>query len=227
MAQKATLSVFGKKSKNAIVVPELPLSVRNNCQFGKWMLGDREYGSKLAITILKFGKFFGNLGQTQNTLWGQIWFVAEGGELPKDVVMVTYIKGRSLRDFNRLVASVQSRGIEPAEGIFVADFIEHASQKIDGDGVSQPILYYSLKWDWIERDDRQRIDRIAKILADKNNLGCLIDLDNTQQMTCLDDLPPQEVAEIVLNRPRRNLEESILASDRGPSESHLPVAAAS
>src|SRR4028119_953280 len=99
-------SVFGAKPPNALLVPEIPIAVRNNCQIGKWTIGDTEYGSKCSMTILKFSKFFGDLGKTSQSLWAQIWFVAESGELPKGVVMVTYIKTRSLNDFNRLVISV-------------------------------------------------------------------------------------------------------------------------
>ncbi|MBK4732354.1 hypothetical protein JJD41_21150 [Oxynema sp. CENA135] len=194
MAKKATISVFGTKPENAIVVPELPLAVRNNCQSGKWTIGDEEYGSKLSMTILKFSKFFGSLGQTHNTLWGQIWFVAESGELPKGVVMVTYIKGRSLSDFNRLVASVQARGIEPAEGIFIPEFLKHSGQKPDETGVLKPINYYSLKWDWLERSEWDSLEQAAAVLSDSQNLSRMIDLESTTNMVCLDNLPPHEIA---------------------------------
>jgi hypothetical protein len=194
MSKKATISVFGTKPENAIVVPELPISAKNNCQAGKWTIGDEEYGSKLAMTILKFSKFFGSLGQTKHTLWGQIWFVAEGGELPHDVVMVTYVKGRSLSDFNRLVASVQARGVEPAEGVFVPDFIKHSGQKPDENGVIKPINYYSLKWDWIERSDWEMVEQAAIVLSDPQNLSRMIDLEGTREMVCLDNLPPAEIA---------------------------------
>lgn len=193
-SEKPTISVFGSKEKQAILVPEMPISVRNNCQSGKWMIGDEEYGSKSSMTIIKFSKFFGNLGQTQNTLWGQIWFVAESGELPQGVLLVTYIKSRSLSDFNRLVASVQSKGVEPAMGIFVPEFVRHSSQKPDENGVLKPINYYSLKWSWVERSDWSVLEQAAAILADAANLSRMIDLEGTQQMICLDNLSPQEVA---------------------------------
>lgn len=192
--KKPTLSVFGVKPTNAIVVPELPIAARNNCQSGKWTIGDEEYGSKLAMTILKFSKFFGSLGQTKNTLWGQIWFVAEAGEMPHNVVMVTYIKGRSLSDFNRLVASIQARSIEPAEGIFVPEFVKHSGQKPDDNGVLKPINYYSLKWDWVERTNWEMVEQAALVLEDPQNLSRLIDLEGTREMVCLDNLPPHEIA---------------------------------
>ncbi len=74
--ERPTFSVFGAKPSNALLVPEIPIAVRNNCQSGQWAIGDTDYGSKCSMTILKFSKFFGSLGQTSHTLWGQLWFVA-------------------------------------------------------------------------------------------------------------------------------------------------------
>jgi hypothetical protein len=192
--EKAKISVFGKVPEDAIVVPDFPIPAKNNCQAGKWIIGDEEYGSKLAMTILKFSKFFGDLGQAKQTLWGQIWFVVDEGELPHNVVMVTYIKGRSLSDFNRLVAEVQSTGVEPGEGVFLPDFIRHSGQKPDKDGVIKPINYYSLKWDWAERSDWEMVEQAAIVLSDTQNLSRMIDLEGTREMTCLDNLPPADIA---------------------------------
>lgn len=198
--QKATLSVFGAKPEDALSVPEIPIGARNNCQAGKWTIGDEEYGSKVAMTIIKFSKFFGNLGQTKNTLWGQVWFVAESGELPHGVVMVTYIKNRSLNDFNRLVVSIQARGVEPGEGIFIPEFIKHSGQKPDENGVIKPINYYSLKWDWIERDNWDIVEQAAAVLSDPHSLSRMIDLEGTRDMVCLDNLPPSEIATLMATR---------------------------
>ncbi|MCT7968971.1 hypothetical protein NG799_21910 [Laspinema sp. D1] len=198
--QKATISVFGSKPEDALSVPEIPIGARNNCQAGKWTIGDEEYGSKVSMTIIKFSKFFGDLGQTKNTLWGQIWFVAESGELPHGVVMVTYIKNRSLNDFNRLVVSIQARGVEPAEGIFVPEFIKHSGQKPDENGVIKPINYYSLKWDWIERDNWDIVEQAAAVLSDPHSLSRMIDLEGTRDMVCLDNLPPSEIATLMATR---------------------------
>ncbi|MGE5657290.1 MAG: hypothetical protein ACM37W_11840 [Actinomycetota bacterium] len=200
--EKPTISVFGAKPKEALLVPEIPIAVRNNCQAGQWAIGDTDYGSKCSMTILKFSKFFGNLGQTHNTLWGQLWFVAESGELPQGVVMVTYIKGRGLNDFNRLVASVQARGVEPATGIFVPEFTKHSGQKPDDNGVVKPINYYSLKWSWNERSDWSIIDQAAAVLSDASNLSRMIDLEGTRQMVCLDNLSPHEIACLIAAHAR-------------------------
>lgn len=176
----------------------MALGSRNNCQSGKWVIGDKEYGSKAEMLILKFSKFFGSLGQTDNTLWGQVWFVAESGDLPRNTVMVTYIKGRSLRAFNRLVASVQSRGIEPAEGIFIPEFIKHSGQKPDENGLLKPINYYSLEWEWKERQSDEEwnlVEQAAAALENHHNL--MIDMEATSGMVCLDNLPAQEIAQLM------------------------------
>jgi len=220
-SEKPTISVFGSKPKEAILVPEIPIVVRNNCQSGQWTIGDTEYGSKCSMTILKFSKFFGSLGQTSNTLWGQLWFVAESGELPQGVVMVTYIKSRSLGDFNRLVASVQARGVEPAVGIFIPEFVEHSGQKPDENGVIQPINYYSLKWQWKERTDWSAIEQAAVVLGDENNLSRTIDLEGTRQMVCLDNLPPSEVASLMSARGNGN-NSSEVASLSASGDAALP-----
>ena len=194
---KPKIDVFGAKPKQALLVPEIPIAVRNNCQSGQWVIGDTDYGSKVSMTILKFSKFFGNLGQTINTLWGQLWFVAESGELPQGVLMVTYIKSRSLNDFNRLIASVQANGIEPATGIFIPEFVKHSGQKPDENGVVKPINYYSLKWRWQERTDWSIIHQAAAVLSEENNLSRMIDLEGTRKMVCLDDLSPHETASLM------------------------------
>jgi len=211
---KTRLSVFGVKPDNAIIVPELPLNVRNNCQSGKWTIGDDEYGSKIEIAILKFSKFFGSLGQTSNTIWGQVWFVAESGELPKNVVMVTYVKGRSLRDFSRLIASVQSRGFEPAEGVFTPEFIKHSGQRPDETGTIKPINYYSLKWNWTERNDWSMVEKVAAVLEEKSNHSLMVDLEGTSQMICIDNLPPHQVAELMGATKDNDSEKMLMSADQ-------------
>lgn len=196
-AEKPSFNVFGAKPKEAILVPDFPMAVRNNCQSGCWTIGDTDYGNKLTMTILKFSKFFGSLGQTQNCLWGQIWFVAESGELPQGVVMVTYVKSRGLSDFNRLVASVQARGVEPATGIFIPEFTKHSGSKPDDNGVVKPINYYSLRWLWQERTDWTMIEQAAAVLSDPANLSRMMDLEGTRYMMCLDNLPPEQVAQLI------------------------------
>jgi hypothetical protein len=182
--ERPAFSVFGAKPADALLVPEIPIAVRNNCQIGKWTIGDTEYGSKCSMTILKFSKFFGNLGKTSQALWGQLWFVAEAGDLPKGVVMVTYIKTRSLSDFNRLVISVQSRGVEPATGTFIPTFT-----KYNGENGA----YYGLTWQWEEKNDFSIIDQAAAVLSNPQTKSNLYDLEGTKDMVCLDHRSKEEI----------------------------------
>jgi hypothetical protein len=108
--------------------------------------------------------------------------------------MVTYIKSRTLSDFNRLVASIQARGVEPATGIFVPEFTKHSGQKPDETGTFKPINYYSLKWSWQERTNWSVIEQAAAVLADESNLSRMIDLEGTKSMVCLDNLSPHDIA---------------------------------
>ena len=134
--------------------------------------------------------------------------MAESGDLPQGVVMVTYIKSRSLSDFNRLVASIQARGVEPATGIFVPDFVKHSGQKPDENGVLKPINYYSLKWSWQERTDWSIVEQAAAVLSDESNLARMIDLEGTKGMVCLENLSPHDIACLMaVNTPKKGGEE--------------------
>jgi hypothetical protein len=179
-----SFSVFGAKPDDALLVPEIPMAVRNNCQIGKWCIGDTEYGLKCSMTIIKFSKFFGDLGKTSQTLWGQLWFIAESGELPQGVVMVTYIKTQSLNDFNRLIISIQSKGIEPATGIFIPTFTKYV-------GNNGP--YYALTWEWQERKDLKTLEQAAAVLNNPQVRSNLYDMEGTSKMICLDHSSKEEI----------------------------------
>ena len=196
----ATFSVFGSKPKDAILTPDTCINARNNCQSGVWTIGDEEYGKKLEMTIIKYSKFYGNLGQTQNTLWGQLFFIPESGDLPLGVVMCTYIKSRSLNDFNRLIMEIQAKGIEPATGIFTPEFVKQTGSLPDGKAVN----YYSLKWTWKERENEESLIQAAAVLADENARSRMVDLMGTKDMICLDGLTQEEQEQAIAKFHQRN-----------------------
>lgn len=188
---KCKIIVFGAKEPNTIMVPRLPISVRNNCQSGAWFIGDKCYGQNVSMRIIKFQKYYGDLGMTQKTTWGQLWFVAESGELPKDVVMVTYIKTRSLDAFMRTITEVQARGIEPGIGVFIPKFVKHTGQK-DG----QVTNYYSLDWEWEEKNDIETLQRLSAVLLDPESQALMIDFWGTRRMLRIDAMVPEELQNI-------------------------------
>lgn len=194
--------MFGKKPDNSIFVPNFPFNVRNNCQSARWMIEDEEYGSKLSLSVLKFSKFYGDLGMTFNQIWGQIWFIAESGELPKDIVCCTYIKTKSLRDFNRCVASVQCSEKQPEHGIFTPEFVKNSGQTIDENGDPKKTTYYSLKWSWTadRSSSKWTIEQLEQCATDPANQARMIDVQGTANMICVDNLPPHELATIMMQR---------------------------
>jgi hypothetical protein len=174
---KKTLSVFGTKPANEILVPEFPLGIRNDCQAGRWKIGDRPIDGDITISIIKVARFFGDLGNTKSTDWLQVWFIAESGNLPPETVMVTYLKTRSLGNFYFTVTTLMAKGIEPASGIFKPRF-EKYSGNIDGVNTN----YYGLVWDWEPRNNPQRETQLCAILENPELFSKMTDFGATAKM---------------------------------------------
>ncbi len=194
-----TLNIFGTKPKDAILVADNIPNLRCNCQEGQWKIGDEALGNKLECSILKFSKYHGSLGQTSNTLWGQFFFVAEdygtSPDIYRECVFVTYQKTRSLSSLLSLITKIQCKGIEAAEGVFVAEFVKRSGQKPDENGVVKPISYYSIDWSWRERGAQD--NTIEQLVAALDYSEKFIDFEGTSKMQCLDGLTASEVQSII------------------------------
>ena len=197
-------TVFGTPAIDSIIIPDFALGLRNNCQNGQWALGDDPVGNKCQFSILKFSKFFGDLGATTKTLWGQIWLVVESGsseDIPDNVVFVTYIKTRSLGSFNQLIVKLQSKGINPATRVFCPKYIKHAKGLPDGSTAN----YYSLEWHWRERTDEDNtIEKLSDCLLHADSF---VDPTGTANMICLDGLGAGEIQAIISGRDTHILAE--------------------
>ncbi|NET30211.1 hypothetical protein [Okeania sp. SIO1I7] len=202
-----TLNVFGTKPQNAILVADDIPNLRCNCQEGQWKLGDEALGNKLECSILKFSKWFGTLGQTKDTLWGQIFMIAENSgtspEIFRECLMVTYQKTRSLSSFLNLVTKLQCQGVEAAEGVFIASFKKHSGQKPDDTGVVKPINYYSIEWSWRERAKED--NSIEQLCATLDDSGKFVDPQSTGKMQCLDGLSAPEIQQIISGERQEKL----------------------
>ena len=191
---QAIETVFGTPAIDSIIIPDFALPLRNNCQNGQWALGDEPAGNKCSFSILKFSKFFGDLGHTTKTLWGQIWLVVESGsseEIPDNVVLVSYIKTRSLGSFNQLIVRLQSKGINPATGVFCPKYIKHSKGLPDGSTAN----YYSLEWHWRERTDSDNpIQKLSDCLLHADSF---VDPTGTANMKCLDGLTATEIQAVI------------------------------
>lgn len=195
--KERTIRVFGSGKKNSILVPENPIIARNNCRIGKWIVHRRQYGGRNQIAVLKFSRFFGNFGRTKDTLWGQVWFVCEKGDLPKGIVMVTYLKKRSLLSFGEIISMVRRHKANPAVGTFTPIFIER-TRAPKGDA------YYALEWEWEERAEKER-ERALQELASAIEGGgeLMVEPIWTKEMVCLDGLTVQESHSVVSEYIRR------------------------
>ena len=192
-------TVFGTPAKDSILVPNLAIGLRNNCQGGLWTLGESPVGNELHCSILKFSKYFGDLGNTNNTLWGQIWIVAESGsssDIPNNCIMVSYIKTRSLSDFNRIIVQLQSKEINPAFGVFCPKYIKHSKGLPDGTTAN----YFSLEWNWRERT--QKDNSLEKLSACLEHSDKLIDYEGTARMQCLDYLSATEIQTLIFKNQK-------------------------
>lgn len=193
-----TLSVFGTKPKDAILVADNIPNLRCNCQEGQWKIGDEALGNKLECSILKFSKYYGTLGQASNTYWGQLFFVAENSsshDIYRECLMVTYQKTRSLSSFLNLITKLQCKGIEAAEGVFIANFVKHQGQKPDELGAVKPINYYSIDWQWRERTEKD--NSIEQLVGALDHADKFIDCQGTAKMRCLDGLAATEIQQII------------------------------
>lgn len=179
-----SITVFGVRPKDSILLPQVPFTVRNDCKVGNWKVGEDDYrGKQIDISIIKVAQFFGTIGKTTNSPWLQIWFVPAPScdVLPKNTVCVTYLKRRSIAQFSQTVTELMELG-EPALGIFTGSFIKHTGELGD---------YYSVVWSWREREteaDLKQLEQIANFLATNPRL-----VDMSVNLIPLDGLSPEEI----------------------------------
>ena len=121
---------------------------------------------------------------------------------PKGTVCVSYIKTRSASAFWQKVTEVMEFN-EPAEGIFKASFEKHS-----GDMGT----YYSLKWDWRERQTTEELEQLEAIAVFLQSQPRLVDLNTTREMMCIDALSASEISSLVRSAKSGELEQPLQIS---------------
>lgn len=185
-----TLTVFGRKPKDAIFLGDQPFAVRNDCQVGQWKVGDDGFrGNRIEISIVKAAKFFGSLGKAKDTFWLQLFFILAPGckELPRDTICVTYLKTRSLGAFNQKIIELMDNG-EPAEGIFIGSFLKHTNDYGN---------YFSVAWNWRSRETEDEKKQLEQIIAFMESRPLLYDLSATKGLIPLEGLSEPEIQLLV------------------------------
>ncbi|WP_245602630.1 hypothetical protein [Gloeothece verrucosa] len=173
-------------------MPQVPFNLRNDCRLGQWKVGEEDYrGKEIEISMIKVAQFFGNLGKITNSFWLQVWFVAAPGcdILPKNTVCLTYLKKRSIAQFSQKVTELMEKR-EPALGIFKGSFLKHNGDKGD---------YYSVAWDWRERETEEEMNQIENIADFMVNNPKMIDL--SVNLIPIDDLSMDEIELLMSSAP--------------------------
>lgn len=184
------IQVFGTRPKNSIWLGDQPYAVRNDCQAGRWKVGDDDFrGKSLEISIIKVARFFGSLGKASNTFWLQVWFVPAPTctTLPANTICITYLKTRSLSQFSQKIADLMANG-EPAEGIFSGSFAKHSNDLGN---------YYSVQWDWRSRTTPEEIEQLQQIADFLQSDPLLVDPVATRGMVALEGLSAAEITQLI------------------------------
>ncbi len=203
-------SVFGTRPTDSIYLPDIPYSVRLNCKDGGLFIGGFEAqhrktnpDQKIDISIIKVSKFFGSLGKTQNTLWIQLFFIpapgVDGVILPPNTVCCSYIKKQSINKLFNKVQEIMSEK-DPGLGIFTISFNRE---------VSENGAYYSINFDWRERETDEEKKQLELIATFMSSFGDqLIDMDGTRDLICVDGWSAQELQDLVIQRQQNSEQNS-------------------
>jgi hypothetical protein len=181
-------NIFGVKPKGAIFLPSQPLSVRLDCKDGQLTLGeDSPLGKTAEISVLKVSRWFGDMGMTKGAEWLQLFYVGAPGcdTLPADTICVSFLKTRSLGQFQRIITTLLAAGTNPAKGIFSVSFVDH---------VSGQNRYKSVKFQYRERTEAEleQLQSIADFMAGSPRL-----VDIRPGLQCIDAMSPEEIEFLV------------------------------
>jgi hypothetical protein len=203
MSNLSLFKVFGTRPQQGLFLPQVPFNLRNDLKVGQWKVGEEDYrGKQIEISILKVAQFFGNLGKTTNAFWLQVWFVGapDCDILPKNTICLTYLKKRSIAQFSQKVTELMESG-EPALGVFQGSFLKHSGDKGD---------YYSVGWDWRERETDEEIEQLEQIADFMAMNPKLVDL--SVNLIPIDGLSPEEIELIMSSAKAQELESSALVT---------------
>ena len=161
-----------------VIIPATPYRVRCNCaaMVGQFTIGSAEDGAlkgrEAELVIVKTIALHGDLGQTKNASWLQVWFIPVSGQLPKNLLMVTHIKSQSADNLGRLETEFTIEGQDLNQSIFKAEFVKKTGTYGE---------YWAIRWlhRLPQTDEERDLLEAAAILRD--NLP-LFDAETTRNM---------------------------------------------
>lgn len=188
----ALSSIFGIKPQDSIFLPDHPYAVRFNCQVGQLATSETDFlGASTEISIVKVARKFGTIGRTAHTEWLQLFYVGapSSKELPENTVCVSYVKTRSLTQFQHTITRLLGEGVNPATGIFKVAFDRHSN----GDR-----NYYSVRFDWRERKGKAEETQLAAIANFMQSGPRLADLNGGRLLLEVDGLDPEILERLMI-----------------------------
>ncbi|NJN49803.1 MAG: hypothetical protein HC805_08630 [Alkalinema sp. RL_2_19] len=188
------ITVFGQRPRTGIFQPPAAFAVRNDCKVGVWKIGDKQRlnGQVMQMSILRVHQMFGTLGNTQDAIWLQVWFVAGPDcevNVPKNTVCMTYVKKQSLDNLYATVVQAMS-GKDPGVGIFEARFSERSGNYG---------TYYVLDWTWREREDGAEVAQLEDIAAFLATEPAFFDQATSANLRCIDGWDSDQIQELIAN----------------------------
>lgn len=147
-----------------------PVVVKGNGQEGKFYIGDLPLGEKLRIIPLNYSEWFGDLGMTSQQTFGQLWFVPVGSDCQvSGTVCVMYIKTGSLSEWRkkRQLWEITNKKLYQF-AIVDCKFEKQSFQRLNENGASQTINYYTIKFDFQNLDSNvEEVKRLKAEIKDK------------------------------------------------------------
>lgn len=186
---------------SGLIVPEMAISLKNDCKEGKWVVGETDYGSKAEFFIIHFSRRIG-FEIDRKFPQGQIWVTPVSGEIPSGIIYYTLIKNSksgksgSLRNFGQQVAIAQSQGFDPRELVWCPKFVKKSGAVPDENGIMQAASWYVLDFSFRVTTETEWpvLENCVTVLSSPEKMDLLFDPDLEISSICIDGMTRQQVA---------------------------------
>ncbi|MGF1482578.1 MAG: hypothetical protein ACFB4I_24400 [Cyanophyceae cyanobacterium] len=172
-----SITVFEHKQAK-VIIPTTPYRVRCNCaaMVGQFTIGAAEdgvlKGREAELVIVKTIALQGDLGQTKDASWLQVWFIPVSGQLPQNLLMVTHLKTQSADNLGRLETEFVIEGQDLNQSVFKAEFVKRAGAYGD---------YWAVRWTHRAPQSEVEQDLLEAAALLRDNLP-LFDAETTRNM---------------------------------------------
>lgn len=216
-------------SREAILIPDMPMRLDNNCKEGAWQLGSSTFGQRLQLLAVKFSHriHFGNEYIAPGTPIGQLWFVPVAGgvgtdeqgketQLPLNICYYCLLKNSrsgksgSLINFGQKATLVQAQGLDYREVVWCPRFVKKSGTIINDAGQPENASWYILDWSFITPDNQpepifNRVRSVIEILQSEEQMARLFDPTLETESRCVDELSSNEISTLSASLKQKTL----------------------